>query len=167
MLPDFSPYLINSKFHFTLNQYTYLIISSCVLVSCSTYYISLDNFKQQFKGIDSNHLKMVKVIQSDGDQLLYQSNKIDTIFCVDENNKTVKLLSSPSIEIIFTDNNNIKTEFYFDTIFLKDSTVVGSKLRYLPILRDKILLNNIKSIEVRDGKNDYKYYKEPIKIPRP
>ena len=144
----------------------YLFISSFFIVSCSTYYISIDNFKQQFKDIDSNHLKMAKVVQPNGEQLVYPSNKIDTIYCADENNKPVKLLNSPSIEIIFTDNNDVKTKFYFDTVFLQDSIVIGSTLRFLPILRDKILIKNIKLIEVQEEENDYKYYIEPIVMPR-
>jgi hypothetical protein len=87
----------------------------------------------------------------------YPANPIDTIYCVDEDNKPVKLANSPSIEIRFTDKNDDRTIFYFDTVYLQDTLIVGAESRTIPTIRDAIPLNNVKLIEVQDGKKNYHY----------
>ena len=138
--------------------YFFLFIN---FVGCSTYFIPIESFKSQFNGIDSTKFRMVEInvliiiygITANS----YMANPIDTIYCVDENNKTVKLLNSPSIEIRFTEMNDDRTIFYFDTIYLQDSLIVGAKSRTLPTLRDTISITNLKLIEVQDGKKDFHY----------
>lgn len=89
----------------------------------------------------------------------YPANPIDTIHCVDENNKSIKLANSPSIEIRFTDKNDDRTIFYFDTIYLQDSLLVGAKSRLIPTIRDAIPLIDVKLIEVQVGKKNFHYIK--------
>jgi hypothetical protein len=133
------------------------------LLGCTTYYIPIESFKHQFNGVDSTKLRIVEInipvyingITSNS----YPANPIDTIDCVDENNKPIKLLNSPSIEIRFTDINDDRTIFYFDTIYLDDSLIVGAESRLIPTVRDAIPLNNVKLIEVQDGKKDFHYIK--------
>lgn len=141
-------------------QLVYLIILSMGLISCTTYYIPIKSFKQQFKGIDSTSLKVIEAVGPVGEKFSYPSNLIDTIYCVDDNDKPFKLPNSPSIEIRFTDNNDDHTIFYFDTIFLQDSLVNGAKSRFIPSVRDVISINNVKLIEVQDGKKNFSYSKD-------
>jgi len=131
------------------------------MVGCTTYYIPLESFKQQFNGIDSTKLRMVEInvpvyiagVTSNS----YPANTIDTIYCVNEDNKPVKLVNSPSIEIRFTDKNDDRTIFYFDTVYLQDTLIVGAESRIIPTIRDAIPINNVKLIEVQDGKKNYHY----------
>lgn len=92
------------------------------LFGCTTYYIPLESFKHQFNGIDSTKLQLVEInvpVYINGvTSYSYPANPIDTIDCVDENNKPIKLANSPSIEIRFTDKDDDRTIFYFDTIYL-------------------------------------------------
>ncbi|MDH3269312.1 MAG: hypothetical protein OEM46_10710 [Ignavibacteria bacterium] len=143
-----------------------LFLSFALLLSlfgCTTYFIPIESFKHQFNGIDSTKLRMVEinvpVVIRGVTTNLYPANPIDTINCVDDNNKPIKLENSPSIEIRFTEKNDDRTIFYFDTIYLQDSLIVGAKSRLIPTLRDAIPINNVKLIEVQDGKKDFHYVK--------
>lgn len=143
----------------------FVIFASMIGFSgCATYYIPIESFKKQFNGIDSTHLRLVEsnvpVILYGATSYSYFANPMDTIDCVDGNNKPVRLANGPSIEIRFTDKNDERTIFYFDTIYLQDSLIVGTKSRFIPSLRDAIPINNVKLIEVQDGKKDFHYVKK-------
>ncbi len=124
--------------------------------NCKTYYISVDSFKEQFKGIDSTRLQIVKTRGPAGDIAEYLANPIEYIKCVDKNNNPAQLKSSPSIEIRFTEQNNKKTTFYFDRVFLQDTLIMGYKSRFV-YYKKSISINNVKLIEVQDGHKNFKY----------
>ncbi len=75
---------------------------------------------------------------------------------MDKKNNPVELKNSPSIEIRFTDKNDKRTVFYFDQIYIQDSTVIGDGSRFINYQK-KIPLNEIKQIEVQDGRKNFKY----------
>ena len=127
-------------------------------ISCKTYYIPIESFKTQFEGIDSNSLKLVKTQGPAGDIAQYYANSIDYIKCVDKDNNPHELKNSPSIEIRFTEHNNKRTVFYFDKLYIQDSLIVGERSRFI-ILKKTIPINNVKLIEVQDGKKNFKYVK--------
>lgn len=124
--------------------------------SCKTYYISVDSFKAQFKGIDSTNLKLVHTRGPAGDVVDYLANPIDYIKCVDKDNNPYELKNSPSIEIRFTENNNKRTIYYFDRVYLQDSMIIGDRSRFIG-LRKGILINNVRLIEIQDGNKNFKY----------
>ena len=133
------------------------------IVSCSTYTIPVQSFKQQFENIDTSNFRMVEInvplaigYTYTESKSVYPANPIDTIICFDDN-KQINLANGPSIEIRFTDNNDESEIFYFDTIYLKDSLIIGAYSRYLPTLRDTININKVKLIEVQDGKKNFHY----------
>jgi hypothetical protein len=138
-------------------QFTIVILLSLGLFSCSTYYISIESFNKQFKEIDSLSLKMVNVIGPLGERYSYRANTIDTIDCTDDKGKLIKLVNSPSIEIRFIDKNDEHTTFYFDTIYLRDSMIVGGKSRFLPSIRDSMPITAVKLIKIQDGKKKFDY----------
>ena len=133
------------------------------LFGFTTYFIPVEIFQYQFNGIDSTKLRMVEinvpVVICGVTTNSYPANPIDTIDCVDDNNNPIKLANSPSIEIRFTEKNDERTIFYFDTIYLQNSLIVGAKSRLIPTLRDAISINNVKLIEVQDGKKNFHYVK--------
>ena len=133
-----------------------IILIAIGFISCQTYYIPMDSFKSQFEGINSTNLKLVKTQGPAGDIVQYYANPIDYIKCVDKNNNPHELKNSPSIEIRFTEYNNKKTVFYFDKVYLQDTLIIGEKSRFIG-LRKAIPINNIKLIEVQDGKKNFKY----------
>jgi hypothetical protein len=140
---------------------TMITLGFLTLSSCKTYYIPLDSFKQQFAGIDSTKLKDVQlggggILMVSGNH--YLANPITTIKCTDKNGKPATLKNGPSIEARFTyGEDNRRTIFYFDQIFVTDSTVTGVQSRFMPSIRKTIPLNSVKKIEVQDGKKNYHY----------
>ena len=133
-----------------------IIFIAVGFISCQTYYIPIDSFKSQFKGIDSNNRRLVKTRGPAGDIAQYYANPIDYIKCIDKNNNPHELKNSPSIEIRFTEYNNKKTVFYFDEVYLQDTLIVGERSRFIS-LKKTIPINNVKLIEVQDGKKNFKY----------
>ena len=125
---------------------------------CATYIIPVDSFKEQFAGIDSTSLKQVKVRGPAGEIYDYPANPIKIIHCVDKNGKPHELENKPSIEIRFTyGDNNKKTVFYFDRIYLSDNLIIGVRSRFIPSATGSIPLNQVTKIEVQDGKKNFHY----------
>ena len=127
-----------------------------ILVSCKTYYIPLESFKKQFAGINSTSLRTVYMKGPAGDVVKYLANPIEYIQCVDKDHNPFELKNSPSIEIRFTRNNNKKTIFYFDYVYLQDSMIIGDMSRFF-YMKKSIPLNDVKKIEVQDGHKNFKY----------
>ena len=125
-------------------------------ISCKTYYIPIDSFKDQFKGIDTTKLILVHTRGPMGGVTEYMANPIEYIKCVDKNNIPFQLKNSPSIEIRFTENNNKRTIYYFDRVYLQDTLIIGDRSRFIG-LKKGISINNIKLIEVQDGHKNFKY----------
>ena len=137
-----------------------LILPLFILFGCTTYYIPMQSFKEQFAGIDSTKLREVTTEGPAWNSYTYLANPIDTIHCVDGDNKPFILLNSPSIEIRFTENDDSRTIFYFDQVYVQDSLIVGVKSRFIPSFKGEIPINNVKLIEVQDGKKNFHYIKK-------
>lgn len=125
-------------------------------ISCTTYYIPIESFKEQFNGIDSANLRIVNTRGPAGDIVQYPANPIEYIKCVDKANNPFELKNSPSIEIRFTEQNNKRTVYYFDRVFLQDTLIIGDMSRFIHY-RKGISINNVKLIEVQDGHKNFKY----------
>jgi hypothetical protein len=128
------------------------------LSSCTTYYISMDSFRQQFAGIDSTKYKEVAIRGPIGEVHRYRANPITNIKCADKNGNPAELQNSPSVEIRFTyGENNNRTTFYFDRIFVSDSSVAGVESRFIQSIRKTVPLKSVTKIEVQDGKKNFHY----------
>ena len=136
-----------------------VIISGLIFltISCKTYYIPVDSFKQQFVSMDSSRFKEVTTSGPMGEKVKYRTFAIDYIKCVDKKGNAVELRNSPSLEIRFTDTQNKKTIFYFDLIKVDTAYVSGVQSRFISAIKRKIPLNSIKKIEIQDGKKNYSY----------
>ena len=138
-----------------------IILTAFLLSACTTYYMSVDGLKQQFAGIDSTKLKKVElggggILMASGSQ--YLANPITTIHCTDKSGNPATLENGPSVEIRFTyGQNNKRTIFYFDQIYVTDSTVIGVESRFIPSIRKSIPLSSITKIEIQDGKKNFHY----------
>jgi len=140
-----------------------LLIPICIfglilVTSCKTYLIPVDSFKKQFAGIDSTKLRQVRVVGPIGEKYNYLANPLTTIKCVDKKGNSFELLNSPSIEIRFTyGDNNKRTIYYFDRIYISDSCVVGVQSRFISSIRKTIPIKSITKIEIQDGKKNFRY----------
>ena len=139
-----------------LQKAGFLFLLFLGFISCKTYYIPVESFKEQFNGIDSTKLKIVNTRGPAGDIAQYPANPIEYIKCVDKDNNPFELKNSPSIEIRFTEQNNKRTVYYFDRVFLQDTLIIGDMSRFIHY-RKGISINNVKLIEVQDGHKNFKY----------
>ena len=130
-----------------------------VLNACKTYLIPVQSFKEQFNGIDSAKLRLVKTRGLAGDVVEYLANPVDYIKCVDKSDMPYELKISPSIEIRFTEKNNKRTIFYFDRVFMQDTLIIGEMSRFVRF-RKGISINNVKLIEVQDGHKNFRYVED-------
>ncbi|MCX6153051.1 MAG: hypothetical protein NT007_02700 [Candidatus Kapabacteria bacterium] len=128
------------------------------MLGCQTYYIPVNNFKEQFKNIDSTKLFLTNVVGPLGSRYTYYRNPIKIIKCFDKENNPIDLPNSPSIEIRFTDKDNNRTIFYFDTIYMQDSLIYGTQSRFITSIKDILYIPDIILIEVQDGHKDFQYY---------
>jgi hypothetical protein len=125
--------------------------------SCANYYLTTDSLRKQFSGIDSTKLRRVTVRGPVGERDAYLANPIDTIECVDKEGNPGRLIDSPSIEMRVTETNGKRTVFYFDRVFVTDSTLLGVQSRFISSIRKTIRLKDIKKIEIQDGKKNFDY----------
>jgi hypothetical protein len=135
----------------------------CLLNACKSYVIPVDSFKSQFRDIDSS--KMSEVTATTGMiSFKYKANPLGIIECKDKKTGEVTSLhNGPSIEsrITYKDHNKVKrTIFYFDTMYMPDTTTVaGSESRFVPDITKTIPVDSITLIEVQDGHKHFKYVK--------
>lgn len=139
-----------------MNKVVSLFALSVILCSCSTYSIPVDSFKNQFAGMSEPNLKEVTVQGPLRERVTYKTFPQDSVDCIDNKGKRIRLEKSPSLEIRFTDSNNRKNVFYFDRIFVTDTCISGTYSR-IGGLNRTISLNTIKKIEIQDGRKNYRY----------
>ena len=132
-----------------------IIFLPILLLSCKTYYISIDSFKSQLRDVNPTTMQITTTRGPLGGLYVYPANLVHYIKCTDKQGKPFLLPSSPSIEIRFTDKLNKKTVFYFDRVFLSDSLIIGDRSRFIGAQK-AISINNIKLIEIQDGHKDFK-----------
>jgi hypothetical protein len=125
--------------------------------SCTTYYLTADSLRNQFSGVDSTKLQMVTVRGPVGERYQYLANPINEIECVDKSGNPSRLINSPSIEMRITDIDGKRIIFYFDRVFVSDSTLTGIQSRFISSVSKTIKLKDIKKIEIQDGKKNFDY----------
>ena len=137
-----------------------LLFTISVITSCTTYYIPVSSFKEQFAGVDSTKLIEVKVQGPYSERYHYLAAPIATIQCVDKKGNPHQLTNSPSLETRFTyGNKNKRTIFYFDRIYVSSNAVIGVQSRFIESIRQSIPLDSITKIEIQDGRKKFKYVK--------
>jgi hypothetical protein len=133
------------------------IIVLALTTSCKTYYLTPDSLRNQFSGVDSTKLRTVTVRGPVGERYNYLANPISEIECTDKNGNQSRLINSPSIELRVTQTNGKRTTFYFDRIFVTDTTLTGIQSRFVSSINKTIKLKDITEIEIQDGKKNFDY----------
>ncbi|WP_129460391.1 hypothetical protein [Flavobacterium stagni] len=133
-----------------------------VMVSCKTYTIPVQSFKEQMQGITADSMKKVNVrmplpLPGSSTKTTYFSNQIQTIRVVNKKGEAVNLANSPAIEMRVTLRNNKRYHFYFDTVILQNDTLMGGRSRFASSLIRKIPMDSIVKIEVQDGGKKIEY----------
>jgi hypothetical protein len=141
----------------TIKNLGLLLTILTLTTSCSTYYLTTDSLRNQFSGVDSTKLRAVTVRGPIGERYNYLANPINEIECADKNGNPSRLTNSPSVEMRVTQTNGKRTIFYFDRIFVTDSTLTGIQSRFISSINKTIKLKDIKKIEIQDGKKNFDY----------
>ena len=141
------------------NIFFVFILSGLLLfISCSTYIIHLQSFKEQFDGMDTSKLIDVIVQGPMYEKYHYRANSISTIQCRDKDDVPSELQNSPSIEARFTYGYKHKrVVFYFDKLYISNGSLVGCQSRFISSMTKTIPLDSITKIEVQDGKKKFTY----------
>jgi hypothetical protein len=92
-----------------------------------------------------------------GERYQYLANPINEIACTDKSGNISWLTNSPSIEMRITTATGKKPIFYFDRVYLTDSTLTGVQSRFISSINKTIKLKDIKKIEIQDGRKNFHY----------
>ena len=126
----------------------------CLLTSCSTYYMTPASFKEQLQQIDPNkindaydfRLGLLGVALKGGKNFY---NGIDSLKCTTKKGKDVIVHVKPQTGIRLTDNTGRKLQLYFDSVFLRDSLVYGSKSHFITLSVTPMNINKLTLIEIQ------------------
>ncbi|WP_243472767.1 hypothetical protein [Winogradskyella sp. MH6] len=127
-------------------------------LSCKTYTIPVESFKEQMKNTNSSNMKDVTVNNPlTYGSISYSANNIDRIIVVDKNGNSSYLNNSGSIEMRVTHKNGKKYHMYFDTVILENDTLKGGRSRFVQSLERQIPIDSIVKIEIQDGGKKFNY----------
>ncbi|WP_042491705.1 hypothetical protein [Aequorivita sublithincola] len=129
-----------------------------LIISCNTYTIPVESFREQMIGETSESIREVQIsnplFYSD---IKYNSNNLKRIIVTDKDGKRTYLDNSPSIEMRVTDVSGKKYNFYFDTVILENDTLKGGRSRFAKVLDRQIPMDSVVKIEVQDGGKKFEY----------
>jgi len=136
------------KFHLVL------IVFLSILSSCSTYYLTSQSLKEQLQNIDPNkindaydfRLGLLGVALKGGKNFY---NGIETIKCKDKNGKDMLFKVQSQTGIRLTDSSGKRIQLYFDSIFLRDSLVYGSKSHFITLPVTPMNIDKLTKIEIQ------------------
>jgi hypothetical protein len=125
-----------------------------LLTSCSTYYMTSSSLKEQLQKIDPNKIEdsydfrlgLVGVALKGGENFY---NGIESVKCTDKNGneKTLKITTNTGIRL--TDSTGRKQTLYFDSLFLRDSLIYGSKSHFITLPVDPMNIDKLEKIEIQ------------------
>ncbi len=124
------------------------------MTSCSTYYMTSSSFKEQLQNIDPNkindaydfRLGLVGVALKGGKNFY---NGIETLKCKDKNGNDVIFTVKPQTGIRLTDSTGRRIQLYFDSVFLRDSLVYGSKSHFITLPVTPMNVKKLTKIEIQ------------------
>lgn len=101
-------------------------------------------------------MKSQKILLSVAGIYTFQVNTIDSIEVENEDGKKFRIKNGPALETRFTNKDGSIRILFFDSIYRNDSLVIGFQARLAPAY-DTISIDQIKMIEIQDGKKRYSY----------
>ena len=129
-----------------------------LIISCKTYTIPTDSFRNQMINANSGNMKKVEINNPlTFGKLTYSANNIKSLIVIDKNGNELIKENKPSIEMRVTHINGKKYHFYFDTVILENDTLKGGRSRFIKSLTRQIPMDSIVKIEVQDGGKNFKY----------
>lgn len=116
--------------------------------------MTANSLKEQLQKIDPNkinddydfRLGIVGVALKGGKNFY---NGIDSLNCKDKNGKDVTLTITTHTGIRLTDNIGRRVQLYFDSVFLRDSLVYGSKSHFITLPVTPMNIDKLVKIEIQ------------------
>ena len=119
------------------------VISMTFLTSCASYMVSTSSLSDQLTGdtVSKGYLLAKDAVKG---------NDLKTVKCVDKNGKEKEITVTNRTAVKITKTDNSKTTFYFNTLLIKDSSVVGSKTHFFNYKVKPIKFSDISKIEIME-----------------
>jgi hypothetical protein len=116
--------------------------------------MSQNNLKEQLQNIDPNKISDaydfrlgLTGVALKGGMNFY--NGIESLNCKDKKGNDVIVKIKPQTCIRLTDNTGRKLQLYFDSVFLRDSLLYGSKSHFITLPVTPMNINNLILIEIQ------------------
>jgi hypothetical protein len=118
-----------------------LIVPLVCFTGCASYQISSSSLSGQLTGntVGKGYLLATNAVKG---------NDLKSVKCIDKNGreKQVSVTNRTGVRITKTDNS--KTTFYFNTLLIQDSSIVGSRTHFFNDKVEPIKLSDIAKIEI-------------------
>ena len=142
------------KFKNMKGNYVILGLIILSISSCNTYYMSANSLKQQLQNIDPNkindaydfRLGLLGVALKGGKNFY---NGIEKIKVTDKSGKEFEKIVTSRTGIRLTDAKGKRVQLYFDSIFLRDSLVYGSKSHFITLSVQPMNIESLTKIEIQ------------------
>ena len=124
-------------------SYSIAFISMTFLTSCASYMISASSLANQLNGdaISKGYLLAKNSVKG---------NDLKTVKCIDKNGKEKEIAVTNRTGVRITKTDNSKTTFYFNTLLVKDSSIIGSKTHFFNDKIKPIKFSEIIKIEIME-----------------
>jgi len=131
-----------------------LIVFAFGLTSCKTYYMTPTSLKDQLENIDPNKIKdaydfrlgLVGVALKGGKNFY---NGIDKLEVTDKTGTKTEIRVTSKTAIRLTNSAGKRLQLYFDSVFLRDSLVYGSKSHFITLPVTPMNINSLVKIEIQ------------------
>jgi len=146
-------YKSDNRDQFMKKYYLLTALLTILLTSCSTYYMTSTSLKEQLQKIDPNKIKdsydfrLGVLIGALKGKNFY--NGIESLKCTDKKGKEKIVKIQQNTGIRLTDNTGKKQTLYFDSVFLRDSLVYGSKSHFITLPVTPMNIDKLKKIEIQ------------------
>ena len=115
------------------------VLAAVVFVSCKTYTVSPESLKMQFENVKKStdnafHAKQIQEISAF------------------ENDKSVAIKNSPSVEMWLTDLNGTEHYFYFNSLQLRNNVLIGDEIGFWRTYVRKIPIDSIQIATIKNGR---------------
>lgn len=122
-------------------SFTIFGASLIFLAGCASYQISSSSLSEQLSGnvVSKGYLFAENSVKG---------NDLRSIKCIDKNGKEKEIIVTHRTGVRITKTDNSRTTFYFDTLLIKDSAIVGSKTHFFNEKVKPIKFEEIAKIQI-------------------
>lgn len=131
-----------------------LLFVLITLTSCSTYYMTPIGLKEQLQSVDSTNIYEtydfrlgLAGVALNGGKNFY--NGLDSIKCIDKRGDEILLPVNTQTGIRLTDETGKRVILYFDSLFLKDNLLYGSKSHFITLPVAPLNIDKLTKIEIQ------------------